>query len=82
MSIAKRIIDLARSNVTDFRSAFDRDHLRDLLSSRKEAAEARAEAEAEAEAEASQETGDDGPCVGDRAGRSARKFRDAGVVAW
>lgn len=80
MSIAKRIIDLARSNVTDFRSAFDRDHLRDLLSSRKEAEDARAEAEAEAEA--NQEAGDDGPSVGARAGRSARKFRDAAEEAW
>ena len=37
MSIGKRLVDLARSNLTDFRSAFDRDHLRDLLRSRREA---------------------------------------------
>lgn len=76
MSIGKRLIDLARSNLTDFRSAFDRDNLRDLLSSRREA-----EAEAEAEVAGSDGEGD-GESVGAKAGRRARKVRDAAEEAW
>lgn len=74
MSIGKRLIDLARSNLTDFRSAFDRDHLRDLLTSRREP-----EAEAEEEAPAPEA---DGESVGSKAGRQARKFKDAAEDAW
>ncbi|MCA9648742.1 MAG: J domain-containing protein [Myxococcales bacterium] len=72
MSIGKRLIDLARSNLTDFRSAFDRDHLRDLLSPSKEP-----EAPEEGKAEE-----DDAESVGARAGRRARKVRDAAEDAW
>jgi DnaJ-domain-containing protein 1 len=79
MSIGKRLIDLARSNLTDFRQAFDRDHLRDLLSARQEARQA----EAEAEAEAAVEEDEDGKeSIGSRAGRRAREFRDAAEEAW
>lgn len=67
MSIGKRIIDLARSNLTDFRSAFDRDHLRDLLTPAPEP-----EAEQAEEADS----------VGTKAGRGARKVRDAAEDAW
>lgn len=76
MSIGKRLVDLARSNLTDFRSAFDRDHLRDLLTPQRGA---QVEAEAEPEAPA---TDEDGPSVGAKAGRRARKFRDAAEDAW
>lgn len=81
MSIGKRLVDLARSNLTDFRSAFDRDHLRDLLTSRREPEVDEAEARAEAEHEASSEA-DDGESVGAKAGRRARKVRDAAEDAW
>ena len=87
MSIGKRLVDLARSNLTDFRSAFDRDHLRDLLRSRREtedeepqsapAAEATPEGQAQAQGPA-----DDDESVGTKAGRKARKFRDAAEEAW
>ena len=32
MSIGKRLLGLAKANLTDFRLAFDRDHLREMLS--------------------------------------------------
>ncbi len=82
MSIGKRLVDLARSNLTDFRSAFDRDHLRDLLRSRREAEE---EEPAKAEAETGgggEGQADDQESVGTKAGRKARKFRDAAEEAW
>jgi DnaJ-domain-containing protein 1 len=82
MSIGKRLADLARSNLTDFRSAFDRDHLRDLLRSRREAEDeepASTSAEAGGDAKAAAE---DGESVGAKAGRRARKFRDAAEDAW
>lgn len=69
MSIGKRLIDLARSNLTDFRSAFDRDHLRDLLTSRREEEDSDGE---DTEPES----------VGTKAGRRARKVRDAAEDAW
>lgn len=72
MSIGKRLLDLARSNITDFRSAFDRDHLRDLLNSRKEPEEEEEQVEPEP----------DHDSVGARAGRRARKVRDAAEDAW
>lgn len=70
MSIGKRLIDLARSNLTDFRSAFDRDHLRDLLTSRRDSEDSSEEADAESES------------VGTKAGRRARKVKDAAEDAW
>lgn len=70
MSIGKRLIDLAKSNLTDFRSAFDRDNLRDLLSRSPEPEEPEAEAD------------DDAESVGSKAGRRARKVRDAAEDAW
>jgi DnaJ-domain-containing protein 1 len=91
MSIGKRLVDLARSNLTDFRSAFDRDHLRDLLTSRREPESDEPEAKdkdkdkdkAEAkDAEATGEGADDPESVGAKAGRRARKFRDAAEDAW
>jgi DnaJ-domain-containing protein 1 len=83
MSIGKRLVDLARSNLTDFRSAFDRDHLRDLLRSRREADDDEpAPAEpAAAESQTEGQAGDD-ESVGTKAGRRARKFRDAAEEAW
>lgn len=66
MSIGKRIYDLARSNITDFRQAFSTDALRDIL------------------------TQDDMPdtvefdvdTIGTKAGKQARKVRDAAEEAW
>jgi DnaJ-domain-containing protein 1 len=84
MSIGKRLVDLARSNLTDFRSAFDRDHLRDLLRSRRETEEeepARAEAPS-GEGEGKGQAEEDPESVGTKAGRRARKFRDAAEDAW
>ena len=70
MSIGKRLIDLARSNLTDFRTAFDRDNLRDLLSRRNEGEE---------EAEV---IDDSAESVGTKAGRAARGVRSAAEDAW
>lgn len=81
MSIGKRLVDLARSNLTDFRSAFDRDHLRDLLRSRREAEDEPERAPAESPEAAAQGQADD-ESVGTKAGRRARKFRDAAEEAW
>jgi DnaJ-domain-containing protein 1 len=77
MSIGKRLVDLARSNLTDFRSAFDRDHLRDLLRSRREVEDEEAGPTVEGPADPS-----DPESVGSKAGRQARKFRDAAEDAW
>jgi len=74
MSIGKRILDLARSNLTDFRSAFDRDHLRDLLTSNNK--------EEEPEPGESSSPSEDPSTVGSKAGRRARVFRDAAEEAW
>ncbi len=80
MSIGKRLLDLARANVTDFRDAFSSDALRDLLNSdEREAARAEAEAASQRRAEESQEA--DGS-VGAKAGRRARRFKDAAEEAW
>jgi DnaJ-domain-containing protein 1 len=72
MSISKRLLDLARSNLTDFRTAFTSDGLRDLLH-REEPAEAQAEQPDE---------GVDGETLGKKAGRKARRFKDAAEEAW
>lgn len=72
MSIGKRLIDLARSNLTDFRTAFDRDNLRDLLSRRNEGEEE----------EAAPTTEEDAESVGTKAGRAARGVRSAAEDAW
>ncbi len=73
MSIGKRLLHLARSNLTDFRDAFDRDHLRDLLTpSPRE--------EPEQPAATTEEVDEDS--VGSKAGRRARKFRDAAADQW
>ncbi len=77
MSIGKRLLDLARSNLTDFRDAFDRDHLRDLLTPRER------EDAGERESEPDDKPDEDaGPSVGAKAGRRARKFRDAASDQW
>ena len=73
MGIGKRFLDLARSNITDFRSAFDRDNLRDLLTSRSRDEEEEDEAEEPSASSSS---------VGEKAGRRARAFRDAAEEAW
>ncbi|MCA9709410.1 MAG: J domain-containing protein [Myxococcales bacterium] len=78
MSIGKRLIDLARSNLTDFRSAFDRDHLRDLLTSRR-ADEGEEKTDERGE---KAEKADESESVGTKAGRQARKVRDAAEDAW
>jgi DnaJ-domain-containing protein 1 len=69
MSIGKRLVNLARSNLTDFREAFDRDRLRDLLTSKKE------EPVEEVEPESDES-------IGSKAGRNARRFKDAAEEAW
>jgi DnaJ-domain-containing protein 1 len=67
VSITKRLLDVARSNLTDFRDAFSTDRLRDLLRSDKD------EEEIEKEVD---ET------IGKKAGRRAREFKDAAEEAW
>ncbi len=76
MSIGKRLLDLARASVTDFRLAFERDEDRDLLDAQREATRA-AEAQTDAEGDPGDST-----TVGGRAGRSARRFKDAAEEAW
>lgn len=66
MSIGKRLIDLARSNITDFRDALGSDRLRELLNS-----------QPEPETEV-----DPAESVGSKAGKRARRFRDAAEDAW
>lgn len=66
MSIGKRLVDLARSNLTDFRDAFSTDRFRDLL-------DGGTDPEIEREVD---ET------IGKKAGRRARKFKDAAEEAW
>jgi hypothetical protein len=66
VSIAKRLLDVARANVTDFRQAFSRDGLRDLLGSDS----------------ADVSEGEIDESIGSRAGRRARDFRDAAEEAW
>lgn len=68
MTIGKRLLHLARSNLTDFRDAFSTDGLRDLLT--------RDEADPETPEEEPDTT------IGKKAGRQARKFKDAAEVAW
>ncbi len=78
MSIGKRLLDLARSNLTDFRLAFDRDNLRDLLTSK---GDDDAPADKEREQERAEDD-DDKESVGARAGKRARRVRDAAEDAW
>ncbi len=66
MSVTKRLLDLARANLTDFRAALGRDGVRDLLTD-------------EERAEIERETRDS---VGSRAGRAARDVRGAAEDAW
>ena len=77
MSIGKRLLDLARANVTDFRDAFSSDALRDLLNSEREP-------EPEVPPEESTTAGSPGSpgSVGAKAGRRARQFKDAAEEAW
>lgn len=82
MSIGKRLVDLARSNLTDFRSAFDRDHLRDLLRSRREAEDEEPASKEAPGGEGQGQAEGDPESVGTKAGRKARKFRDAAEDAW
>lgn len=74
MSIGKRLLDLARSNLTDFRSAFVRDENREILET---------DRSPPPERESSGEAGeDDDESVGARAGRGARRVKDAAEEAW
>lgn len=70
MTIGKRLVNLARANLTDFRQAFDRDRLRDLLTSKND------EEIEPVEEEKPEES------IGSKAGRSARRFKDAAEEAW
>jgi DnaJ-domain-containing protein 1 len=72
MSIGKRLLDLARSNLTDFRSAFVRDENREILETERPPAPA----------ESSEAADGDDQTVGARAGRGARRFKDAAEDAW
>ena len=67
MSITRRLLDVARANLSDFRDAFSTDRLRDLLTSDQTDAEAEKEVD---------ET------IGKKAGRRARDFKDAAEDAW
>ena len=75
MSIGKRLLDLARSNLTDFRSAFVRDEDREIL-------DERPRPEPEQGTPVDEEHDDDDESVGSRAGRSARRMKDAAEDAW
>lgn len=75
MSIGKRLLDLARANVTDFRDAFSSDALRDLLNSEREP-------EPEASEPAPDESTARGGTPGAKAGRRVREFKDAAEEAW
>lgn len=66
MSIGKRLVDLARSELGNFRKAFDSDTLRDLLSAE----------------DVAEEAVDGEVSVGSKAGRAARTVRTAAEVAW
>lgn len=82
MSIGKRLLDLARSNVTDFRDAFSSDALRDLLNSDQNSDEG-SEPTASSESEPSpDESTAKGGTTGTKAGRRARRFKDAAEDAW
>jgi DnaJ-domain-containing protein 1 len=76
VSIGKRLLDLARSNVTDFREAFSSDALRELLNSDRTSQEA-----AEPEPDADDST-TKGGTTGAKAGRRVRRFKDAAEEAW
>ena len=67
MSIGKRLVDLAKANLTDFRDALSTDNLRDLLNDRAERKQAAADLD---------------ESLGAKAGKRARKFRDAAEEAW
>jgi DnaJ-domain-containing protein 1 len=73
MSIGKRLLELARASITDFRTAFDRDEDRDLLDESREPPKAD---ESPTDGDPSEST------VGARAGRGARKIKDAAEEAW
>ena len=77
MSLGKRLLDLARANLTDFRHALQRDEDRELL-------DAERDARAREEPVEASEPGDDpdGETLGARAGRGARRFKDAAEEAW
>lgn len=74
MSIGKRLLDLARASITDFRMAFDRDEDRELLD------ESRDPPKSEDAPPPDADPGDS--TVGARAGRGARKIKDAAEEAW
>ncbi len=80
MSIGKRLLDLAQSNVTDFRDAFSSDALRDLLNS--DQSSDPLSAESAASEVAPDESTSKGGTTGAKAGRQARRFKDAAEDAW
>ena len=73
MSFTKRLLDIARSNLTDFRTAFVRDEDRELLD--KPVPE-------ESKPEGDAEGATDDESVGAKAGRRARRVKDAAEDAW
>ena len=74
MSFTKRLLDIARSNLTDFRTAFVRDEDRELLD--KGAPEDANPPAGEGEPPSDDES------VGAKAGRKARKVKDVAEDAW
>jgi DnaJ-domain-containing protein 1 len=86
MSIGKRLLDLAKANLTDFRLAFDRDHLREMLT-REEAPPEPVASDDDRDKNGkddkdAKDADDDKESVGSRAGRRARRFKDAAEEAW
>jgi DnaJ-domain-containing protein 1 len=73
MSFTKRLLDIARSNLTDFRTAFVRDEDRELLDTPAPAEEAK---KSDGEGEPEDES------VGAKAGRKARRVKDVAEDAW
>lgn len=81
MSIGKRLLGLAKANLTDFRLAFDRDHLREMLSREEGPPEPPPVDESDPK-DRDKDDKDDKESVGSRAGRRARRFKDAAEEAW
>jgi DnaJ-domain-containing protein 1 len=79
MSFTKRLLDIARSNLTDFRTAFVRDEDRELLD---KSAPAPAPAEDAKSESTDGEAQSDDESVGAKAGRKARKVKDVAEDAW
>lgn len=77
MSITKRLLEIARSNLTDFRTAFVRDEDRDLLDTPAPQPTSTDDEDKDGDKEKS-----DDESVGAKAGRRARRVKDAAEQAW